>query len=160
MCNSFNNSISHFFKSQRFEFKGKSLRIQMGLFANWLYKILKIKSVTVYGANILFVCLVARPLGILGEEVDEKNLTQWLQLQQQEFYWWFQFLFFQLVCNFFNWVNFSEIPVSKLSWGLIIGTVSKAKSFFVEPLNEVQVRDGQMGRKDQKASNLLVKLTL
>ena len=35
---------------------------------------------------ILFVCLVARPLGILGEEVEEKNLTQWLQLQQQEFY--------------------------------------------------------------------------
>ena len=60
MCNSFNNSVSPFFKSQRFEFKGKSLRIQwclMALFANWLYKILKIKSVTVltvYGANILF----------------------------------------------------------------------------------------------------------
>ena len=67
MCNSFNNSISPFFKSQRFEFKGKSLRIQwflMALFANWLHKILKIKNVTVYGANILFVCLVARPLWI------------------------------------------------------------------------------------------------
>ena len=48
----------------------------MALFANWLHKILKIKSVTVYGANILFVCLVARPVGIFGEEVDEKNLTQ------------------------------------------------------------------------------------
>ena len=111
MCNSFNNSISPFFKSQRFEFKGKSLRIQwclMALLANWLYKILKIKSVTVYGANILFVCLVARPLGILGEEVDEKNLTQWLQLQQQQFYWWFQFLFFQLVCDFSTGSNFQS----------------------------------------------------
>ena len=43
---------------------------------------------------------------------------------------------------------------------IIIGTVSKAKSCFVEPLNKVQVRDRQMGRKDQKAGNLLVKLTL
>ena len=113
-----------------------------------------------YGANILFVCLVARPLGIFGEEVDEKNLMQWLQLQQQEFYQWCQFLFFELVCDFFNWVNSSELLVGKLSGGLIIGTVSKAKSCFVEPLNKVQVRNGQMGMKDQKEGNLLVKLTL
>ena len=47
--------------------------------------------------------------------------------------------------------------VGKLSRGLIIATVSKAKSCFIESLNKVQVRDGQMGRKDQKAGNLLVK---
>ena len=48
------------------------------LFANWLNKILKIRSVTctVNVANILFVCLVARPLAFLGEEVDENNLIQ------------------------------------------------------------------------------------
>ena len=106
---------------------------------------------------ILFVCLVARPLGILGEEVDEKNLTQWLQLQQQQFYWWFQFLFFQLVCDFSTGSIFQSYQSGELSRGLIIGTVSKAKSCFVEPLDKVQVRDGQMGRKDQKAGNLLVK---
>ena len=50
--------------------------------------------------------------------------------------------------------------VGKLSRGLVIGTMSKAKSCFVEPLNKMQVRDGQMGRNDQKAGNLLVKLTL
>ena len=47
-CNSFNNSISSFLKSQSFDIKGKSLRIQWclkALFANWLYKILIIKSV-------------------------------------------------------------------------------------------------------------------
>ena len=52
----FNNSISPFFKSQRFEFKGISLCIQWclkALFANWLCKILKIKSVAVYVANTL-----------------------------------------------------------------------------------------------------------
>ena len=32
---------------------------------------------------------------ILGDEVDEKNLMQPLQWQQQEFYWWYQFVFFQ-----------------------------------------------------------------
>ena len=58
MCNSFNNSISPFFKSQRFEFKG--LRIPQclkALFANWLYKILKIKSVTV--ANNYLICVLS-----------------------------------------------------------------------------------------------------
>ena len=81
MCNSFNNSISPIFKTQRFEFKEISLRIQWcskALIANWLYKILKIKSVTVYVANTLF-CLLssqARPVRIFGEEFDEKNLTQ------------------------------------------------------------------------------------
>ena len=59
---------------------------------------------------------------------------------------------------FFNWVNFSELPVGELSRGLIIiATVSKAKSCFVEPLDKVQVTDGQMGWKDQKAGNLPVK---
>ena len=61
MCNSFNNSIPPFFnyKSQRFEFKGISLHIKWclkALFANWLNKILKIRSVTctVNVPNILF----------------------------------------------------------------------------------------------------------
>ena len=83
MCNSFNNSIPPFFnyKSQRFEFKGISLHIKWCLkarFANWLNKILKIRSVTctVNVANILFVCLVARPLAFFGEEFYEKNLIQ------------------------------------------------------------------------------------
>ena len=73
MCNSVNNSISPFFRSQRFEFKGISLRIQWclkALFANWLRKILKIKSVTVYVANTLFVCLVARlGLATIGDKI-------------------------------------------------------------------------------------------
>ena len=34
MCNSFNNSISPFLKSERFDFKGKSLRMQ------WCFKAL------------------------------------------------------------------------------------------------------------------------
>ena len=83
MCNSFNNSIPPFFnyKSQPFEFTGISLHIKWclkALFANWLNKILKIRSVTctVNVANILFVCLVARPLTFFGEEVDGKNLIQ------------------------------------------------------------------------------------
>ena len=49
---------------------------------------------------------------------------------------------------FFQPGQFSEIPVGKLSWGLIIGTVTKAKSCFMESLNKVQVRVGNMGRKD------------
>ena len=81
MCNSFSNSISPFFKSQRFEFQSISLRIQQclkALFANWLYKILKIKSVTVAN-NYLILC--AQQPGLLGfwgkrSMKHEKNLTQ------------------------------------------------------------------------------------
>ena len=36
-------------------------------------------------------------------------LLQPLQWQQQEFYWWYQFVFFQIFCDFFKWVNLSEI---------------------------------------------------
>ena len=43
-------------------------------------------------------------------------------------YWWYQFAFFQTFCDFFNWVNLSEISVGEHSWGLILGTVSKIKN--------------------------------
>ena len=56
-----------------------------------------------------------RNFGILVDEVDEKNLMQPSQRQQQEFYWWYQFAFFQTFCDFFNWVNLSEISIIDIS---------------------------------------------
>ena len=74
-------------------------------------------------ANSLFLCLVARPLaggwivGIFGEAVDETTGILLI------------FLFFETVCDFFNWVNLSEILVGEISclW-LIVGTLSKIKN--------------------------------
>ena len=40
--------------------------------------------------------------GILGDEADEMYLLQPLQWQQQEFYWWCQFVFFQIFLWFFQ----------------------------------------------------------
>ena len=33
-----------------------------------------------------------------------------------------------MFCDFFNWVNLSEVSVGEHSWGLILGTVSKIKN--------------------------------
>lgn len=37
-------------------------------------------------------------------------------------------MFFQKFCDFFYWVNLSEVLVGELSWGLILGTVAKIKN--------------------------------
>ena len=102
MCNSFNNSIPPFFnyKSQRFEFKGISLHIKWclkALFANWLNKILKIRSVTctVNVANIVFVCLVARPLAFfVGKRSMKTTLFNDYSYNNRNFTGDFNFCFF------------------------------------------------------------------
>ena len=76
-------------------------------------------------ANILFVCLVARPLtggelsGFLGKRSMKRTTTGILLI----------FLFFETVFVFFNWVNLSEILVGKISclW-LIVGTLPMIKN--------------------------------
>ena len=71
-----------------------------------IYKIL-IHVIKCYVANILFVCLVARPLSggellrFLGKRSMKRTTTGILLI----------FLFFETVCDFFNWVNLSEILV-------------------------------------------------
>ena len=98
-------------------------------------------------------------LGFLGKSSMKRTFFNDYSYNNSNFTGDFNFRSFNWF-DFFNWVNFSELPVGKLSQGLITGTVSKAKGCFIEPLNKGQVRDGQMGRKDQKAGNVLVKLTL
>ena len=111
---------------------------------------------------IIFYLFAQQPglLHFLGKRSMKTTLFNDYSYNNRNFTGDFNFCFFSWFVIFFNWVNFLEILVGKLSQGLITGTVSKAKSCFVEPLNKGQVRDGQMGRKDQKAGNFLVKWTL
>ena len=65
-----------------------------------------------------------------------------------------------MFCDFFNWVNLSEISVGEDSWGLILGTVSKIKNLkqraaFIGPL--LQLLLGHNFISSISATNALVR---
>ena len=72
---------------------------------------------TVYAANTLFVCLVARPglLGFLGKRSMKKTLHNDYSYNSRNFTGDFNFCSFDWFVIFSNGSVFQEIPVGKLS---------------------------------------------
>ena len=64
-----------------------------------------------------FICLLSSPASCVfgGKRSMKTTLFNDYSYNNRNFTGDFNFCFFQLVCDFFNWVNFLEILVGKLS---------------------------------------------
>ena len=112
-----------FLKSERLDFKGKSLRIQWCFKALFVIGFIKDK---VLCSSKYFIRVPGSQAsdrgelsGFLAKQSMKRTTTGILLI----------FLFSETVCDFFNWVNLSEILVDEISYlWLIVGTLSKIKN--------------------------------